>query len=215
MGRTLHPVTFIIYNFLKKQFIKNRRPEPFDWYQVYSGIKDIISQYMTKSDKILNIGCGNSRLSEELSEEGYEDITNIDFSTKVISQMVERCKTKFPKMEFKVMDVLDMKEFPNGTFNTVLDKGTLDCILCGDNSVPNAQKMMAEVFRVLAPGGHYMCITYGDPEFRKKYFETQSGWVNYTCDKLAKPSAAVSATINADENDLKNFHYIYTMAKPK
>lgn len=37
-----------------------RRPEPFDWYQVYSGIKDIITQYMTKADKILNIGCGNS-----------------------------------------------------------------------------------------------------------------------------------------------------------
>ena len=40
-----------------------RRPEPFDWYQVYSGIKDIITQYMTKTDKILNIGCGNSRKS--------------------------------------------------------------------------------------------------------------------------------------------------------
>ena len=43
--------------------ISHRRPEPFDWYQVYSGIKDIITQYMTKTDKILNIGCGNSRKS--------------------------------------------------------------------------------------------------------------------------------------------------------
>ena len=191
-----------------------RRPEPFDWYQEYSGIKDIISQYMTKSDKILNIGCGNSKLSEDLSEEGYEDITNIDFSTKVITIMEQTYKEKFPKMKFKVVDVLDMKEFQNGTFNTVLDKGTLDCILCGDCSVPNAAKMMAEVFRVLAPGGHYMVITYGDPEYRKKYLETQP-WASLTVDKLAKPSAAVSSTINADENDLKNFHYIYTMAKPK
>lgn len=144
-----------------------RRPEPFDWYQEYSGIKDIISQYMTKSDKILNIGCGNSKLSEDLSEEGYEDITNIDFSTKVITIMEQTYKEKFPKMQFKVVDVLDMKDFQNGSFNTILDKGTLDCILCGDNSVPNAAKMMAEVFRVLAPGGHYMVITYGDPEYRK------------------------------------------------
>ena len=191
-----------------------RRPEPFDWYQEYSGIKDIISQYMTKSDKILNIGCGNSKLSEDLSEEGYEDITNIDFSTKVITIMEQTYKEKFPKMQFKVVDVLDMKDVQNGSFNTILDKGTLDCILCGDNSVPNAAKMMAEVFRVLAPGGHYMVITYGDPEYRKKYLETQP-WASLTVDKLAKPSAAVSSTINADENDLKNFHYIYTMAKPK
>ena len=189
-----------------------RRPEPFDWYQVYSGIKDIISQYITKNDKILNLGCGNSRLSEELSEEGYEDITNIDFSTKVITIMEEKCKAKYPKMSFKVMDVLDMKEIQTGTFNTVIDKGTLDSVLCGDNSVSNAQKMIAEVFRVLAPGGHYICITFGDPEHRKKYLETQA-WGNLSVDKIPKP--ATSSNINVDENDQKNFHYIYTMTKPK
>ena len=46
-----------------KIIFQYRRPEPFDWYQVYPGIKDIITQYMTKTDKILNIGCGNSRKS--------------------------------------------------------------------------------------------------------------------------------------------------------
>lgn len=73
--------------------------------------------------------------------------------------------------------------------------------------------MMSEVYRVLAPGGHYMVISYGDPEFRKKYLETQNWTI--TVDKLAKPSANVATTINADENDVKNFHYVYTMAKPK
>jgi len=169
---------------------------------------------MLKTDKILNIGCGNSKLSADLSEEGYEDITNIDFSTKVITIMEQLYKEKFPKMKFQVCDVLDMKDFQNGSFNTILDKGTLDCILCGDNSVPNASKMMAEIYRVLAPGGHYMVITYGDPDYRKKYLETQP-WTSISVDKLAKPSAAVSSTINADENDPKNFHYVYTMAKGK
>ena len=37
-----------------------RRIDPFDWYQVYSGVKDLITQYMVKTDKILNVGCGNS-----------------------------------------------------------------------------------------------------------------------------------------------------------
>ena len=86
--------------------------------------------------------------------------------------MEEKCKGKYPKMSFKVMDVLDMKEIQTGSFNTVIDKGTLDSVLCGDNSVPNAQKMISEIFRVLVPGGHYICITYGDPEHRKKFLET-------------------------------------------
>ena len=117
-------------------------------------------------------------------------------------------------MKFDVMDVLDLKDIQNGEYDTIIDKGCLDCILCGDNSVPLAAKMMSEIYRVLAPGGHYMVITYGDAEFRKKYLETQN-WSSLTVDKLAKPSALVATNINADENDVKNFHYIYTMAKHK
>ena len=206
MGRKICQVNYNFY-----YLIHYRRPEPFDWYQVYSGFKDIISSSLSKTDKIINIGCGNSVLSEELYEDGFENITNIDFSPKVISIMEEKYKAKFPKMTFKVMDALDMKEIQTGYYNTVIDKGTLDSVLCGDNSVANAQKMISEVFRVLAPGGHYICITYGDPEHRKKYLETQN-WGNLSSDKIPKPSTSSNA--NADEND-KSFHYIYTMTKAK
>eukprot|EP00352_Strombidinopsis_acuminata_P008272 CAMPEP_0176374618 /NCGR_PEP_ID=MMETSP0126-20121128/26895_1 /TAXON_ID=141414 ORGANISM="Strombidinopsis acuminatum, Strain SPMC142" /NCGR_SAMPLE_ID=MMETSP0126 /ASSEMBLY_ACC=CAM_ASM_000229 /LENGTH=77 /DNA_ID=CAMNT_0017735289 /DNA_START=29 /DNA_END=262 /DNA_ORIENTATION=- len=58
--------------------------EPFDWYQRYSGIKDVITQYMQPGAQILNIGCGNSRLSEEMYEDGYQNIINIDISFTVI-----------------------------------------------------------------------------------------------------------------------------------
>lgn len=153
-------------------------------------------------------------LSEEMYEDGYENITNIDYSSKVIGQMNERCKSKCPKMTFKVMDVLDLKEFAPGEFNAVIDKGTLDSVLCGDNSVPCAEKMMNEIFRVLSPGGFYICTSYGDPEHRKIYIKTPP-WEAVNVDKIAKPSAMVATNINADENDVKNFHYIYTMPKPK
>jgi hypothetical protein len=36
-------------------------------------------------------GCGNSRLSEEMYEDGYRAITNIDISRVVVDQMAERC----------------------------------------------------------------------------------------------------------------------------
>ena len=35
--------------------------EPFDWYQRYSGLKDIVTQYVQPTQNILNVGCGNSR----------------------------------------------------------------------------------------------------------------------------------------------------------
>ena len=35
-------------------------PEQFDWYQKYPQLRDILSQYIKKSDMILNVGAGNS-----------------------------------------------------------------------------------------------------------------------------------------------------------
>lgn len=133
----------------------------------------------------------------------------MDFSPKVITQLEEKNKTKYPKMSFKVMDVLDMQEIQTGSFNVAIDKGTLDSILCGDNSGNNVQKMLNEIYRILAPGGRYICITYGDPEHRKKYFENLQ-WSNLSVDKIVKPISN-----NEESNDMnnKNFHYIYIMKK--
>lgn len=47
-----------------------RDPEPFDWYQRYSGVRDLINQYIKREDIILMNGCGNSRLTEDMFEDG-------------------------------------------------------------------------------------------------------------------------------------------------
>lgn len=60
------------------------------FWQRYSGLKDTVSQYIRKDDKILMAGCGNSRLTEEMFDEGYSTITNIDVSSVVIDQMMSR-----------------------------------------------------------------------------------------------------------------------------
>jgi EEF1A lysine methyltransferase 4 len=62
-------------------------------------------------------------------------------------------------------------EFEDGSFDVSLDKGTLDAVLCGESSHTNAQKMISEVHRVLAPTGIYIVISYGLPEHRLAYLE--------------------------------------------
>ena len=41
--------------------------EPFDWYQRYSGLKDIITQHVQPQFSILNVGAGNSRKLHQYS----------------------------------------------------------------------------------------------------------------------------------------------------
>jgi len=134
--------------------------EQFDWYQRYSQLQDIVTQYVNKTDNILNVGAGNSRLSEEMYEDGYQNIVNIDISFTVIKQMQELYKDKYPNMPYKQMDVKALA-FQDNSFEAVIDKGTLDSILCGDGSGPNAAQMLSEIYRVLTPNGVYICISYG------------------------------------------------------
>lgn len=63
-----------------------------------------------------------------------------------------------------------MKEFPNEEFGLIIDKGTLDSVLCGENASPIADKMISEVYRILDNNGVFICISYGNEESRKSYF---------------------------------------------
>ena len=44
--------------------------------------------------------------------------------------------------------------------------GTIDAILCGNESFLNTAKMLKEVQRVLKTGGIYIIVSYGSPENR-------------------------------------------------
>lgn len=54
---------------------------------------------------------------------------SIDFEENVINKMNARGQP----IEYKVGDILDLSSIENGSFDFVLDKGTLDA-LCADKS---------------------------------------------------------------------------------
>ena len=55
------------------------------------------------------VGCGNSKLSDQMYQSGYKNIVNIDISSSVIDQMRE----KFPYMVWQAMDATKM-DYPDG-----------------------------------------------------------------------------------------------------
>lgn len=47
---------------ISESIIMCSNPKPFDWYQNYDGVKDIVTQFIKKESRILNVGCGNSSI---------------------------------------------------------------------------------------------------------------------------------------------------------
>ena len=144
--------------------------ETFDWLEDWSSLKGIIEPRIGKQDKILNIGCGNSCLTEDMYDNGYHNIVNMDFSPIVIDQMQSKNISRH-KMVYEVGDCMNMK-YQSQEFDVVIDKGTLDAISCGGKgSYVNMARTLFEVQRVLKPGGICFLISYGEPNSRIFHFQ--------------------------------------------
>ena len=96
------------------------------------------------------VGCGNSKLSEQMYEAGYHQIVNIDISESVIKQMKEA--TPNMDMEWLVMDATQLT-FEDQHFDCIIDKGTMDALVSGNNLEP-VEKMLVELIRVMKRMGN-------------------------------------------------------------
>eukprot|EP00249_Psilotum_nudum_P002193 c15099_g1_i1 orf=393-1130(+) len=160
----------------------------FDWYQQYSGLASLLQKYIPKTSLVLMVGCGNALLSEEMVNNGYREIMNIDISSVVIEAMQKKYQN-VPQLKYMKMDVRDMSYFGDEQFDSVVDKGMLDSLMCGASASSSAAKMLEEVCRVLKPGGVYMLITYGDPRVRIPHLKVHDSKWAITLHMLSKPGS--------------------------
>ena len=132
--------------------------EQYDFLQRYfppagnTTMRDVISQYTQATSQILIVGCGTSRIAEEMYEDGFQHLTSIDLSYSAVKLMQEEYKERYSNLTFKQMDVRNL-QFKDGTFDVVIDKALLDAMVCGDGAKGNSESMLKEIYRVLSPTG--------------------------------------------------------------
>lgn len=156
-----------------------KRSSAFEWYGEYTDLCHILHKYLKHSNSILIVGCGNSRLSEDLFDVGFHSIHNIDISDVVVRQMTARNKDKRPEMKFVKMDMLHMS-YDDSSFDCVIDKGTLDAIFCNNDevTVSKVDCMFNEIKRVLKLSGRYVCITLAQEHILEKILKRfESNWL--------------------------------------
>lgn len=88
----------------------------------------------------------------------------MDISGVVIEQM--RLMHTLPGQSWEVADCRSMPQYVDGSFGSVLDKGTLDAVLCSSHGQTDTVDYMNEVHRLLMPGGVFLLISLGQPHAR-------------------------------------------------
>src|SRR5690554_486579 len=127
-------------------------------------------------DTVIDLGSGAGNdcfvVRHETGEEGK--VIGIDFT----EAMIEKARTNAEKLgynnvEFRQGDIEDMPVSDN-----IADVVVSNCVL---NLVPNKQKVIGEIFRVLKPGGHFSIsdiVLVGElPEALKEDAEMYAGCV--------------------------------------
>ena len=69
------------------------------------------------------------------------------------------------------MDITEPNEIVQESFHLIIDKGTFDCVACGEqNTHSKIEAMLDNIYRILSPGGSFICVSRGAPETRLLYF---------------------------------------------
>jgi hypothetical protein len=112
---------------------------------------------------------------------------------------------------------MDMREldFPDGIFHHVLDKGTIDSVLCAEGSLPLVAKCLSEIARVLISDGHFICISHGPPSTRIQILDKPEYQWTVTVHTVPKPilKALKEHVILDGQDDERVFHYVYICTK--
>ncbi|CAI2377817.1 unnamed protein product [Moneuplotes crassus] len=182
----------------------NQKEKTFDWLENWASLKPTVEKLIDKDARILMLGCGNALISQEMYDDGYKNIANIDISSVCIENMKER-NFERSEMTWEVMDVTDIK-YDDQTFDLAIDKSTIDALLCGDDSFLNVAKMTKEVQRVLKTGGYYFVISYGQPDNRNHHFLRPHLDFNLEY-------GTVYPVDCKEEDKINKEHYIYTCQK--
>ena len=76
------------------------------------------------------VGCGNSKMSEDMTKDGYPWITNIDIANIVVNKMSSHYASNLASNEFATIDATRMS-FRDNSYDFCIDKGTFDALACG------------------------------------------------------------------------------------
>ena len=158
------------------------------------------------SDSIIDIGCGNGYVLKLLASRFDCSLTGIDISKSIIEAASRRNRMylKNGRMTLVCNDINGMP-FTNHSFNKAY---TINTVYFWDNP----DSIMAEIFRILKPGGLFVNTLYTN-ETLSHFSHTHFGYKRFTAEQLAKAGIDAGFTVDvASIHENKAYSVIYSKA---
>ncbi|CAE7549202.1 EEF1AKNMT [Symbiodinium sp. CCMP2592] len=143
---------------------RGREMAPKEWLVSYSHFvaQGWLRFFPSKAARILDLGCGDSEFMSEAYDDGYEDITGVDIVPAVLDTMKQLNTSRRPGIKYELADARELSLFPDGSFDVVFDKSTLDALKCAGQDATS--QMSSEIHRILSSDGVYLCVSLNTPE---------------------------------------------------
>ena len=190
------------------------------------------SQY-NQELQVLHIGCGSSTLGEMLLQSfaRYSHVVNVDNDVDTLGGMQDRWKRLVGKymevhdaaedelpfsgtlyysyMDFQQTcdenkDQLELDPFPIQQYDLVVEKSTLDCLLCSDDG---AAGLLCAVYKHLKPGGVYFLISFHHVDFLMQLLDECPG-ADWTIERFV-----VERKLDSSQTVKKNEAMLYDVTE--
>ena len=164
--------------------------ESFEWLVAFADVAPLFAQLQQQlaSDCLVVVaGSGTSELSCQLQQQGdYTRVVSIDCDAALVKQMQLRYKDQ-PALQYVRADLSlpCSAVVPDGAAGLVVDKCTLDCLLCSDGGAG----MVCSVHRMLQKGGLYVVISFHELDFLQMFLGANFEWKR--CDTIVLPTDRV------------------------
>ncbi|MBI3485942.1 class I SAM-dependent methyltransferase [Candidatus Daviesbacteria bacterium] len=135
-----------IERFYKQSSIAYQKEIP-NLKKTYLNVLKPYLKELTRTDKILEIGCGNGFLLEELFKMGYSQISGIEPSLEAVRSASKNIKKKI------IRDILKKGIFPQNSFKFIFLFQTLD-------HIPNPNQLLSECFKLLKKNGIILAFNH-------------------------------------------------------
>lgn len=146
----------------KYQNLKDQNKEGWNTEEISQSMFEKASNILKRdnicSGSLLDLGCGDGKLTIKFAKKGFE-VYGIDISKTAVEWAEERSKAQSIATNFQVGSVLDLP-YESEKFHIIIDSFCFHCIIGEDR-----RKFLSEAFRVLKNNGVLIIMTKcGNPK---------------------------------------------------